>query len=104
MINKEGTKCLVLTMGGIGGLEKDLGEICYVFVFIVKHAATMSRCSVAVKRKYNILCCFSVYRPVCVADAHFGEPLAVGGHSTSDRVTTNCPLSELLTQKASICP
>ena len=45
MINKEGPKGLVLTMGGIGGLEKGLGELCYLFVFIVKHNANMSRCS-----------------------------------------------------------
>jgi hypothetical protein len=34
-----------LTMGGIGGLEKDLGAIRYLFVFIFKHSSTMSRCS-----------------------------------------------------------
>ena len=60
MINKESTKRLVLTMGGIGRLEKDLGAICYLFMFIVKHSATVSSSSGSVKRKYNILWLFVV--------------------------------------------
>ena len=56
VIDKEGAERLILAMGGIGGLKKDLREICYLFVFIVKHTSTLSRCSGCVKLKYKILC------------------------------------------------
>ena len=60
MIHKEGAERLILPMGGIGGLEKELGAIRYLFVFIFKHTATMSTCGGRVKRKYNILCCLAI--------------------------------------------
>jgi hypothetical protein len=85
-IDKEGAQGFVLAVGGVGRLEKSLGRVRYVFVFIGKHVATVSDRHAPVNQKL----------PYAVAEAAATTAYRLCQPVRKARLAANAPLEMVL--------